>query len=43
MMYDGAFSQTFHAGSDLALALAWLAALSLGVYLVLRRAVGARS
>jgi hypothetical protein len=41
VMYDGAFSGTFHAGSELALSLAWLAALGLTVVLVLRRALRA--
>jgi hypothetical protein len=40
VMYDGGFSQSFHAGGELLLALAWLAALGLGVYAVLRRVVG---
>jgi hypothetical protein len=39
VMYEGAFSPSFHAAGALALGLAWLAALSLGAYLVLRRAV----
>jgi hypothetical protein len=39
LMYEGAFSTSFHAGGELALSLAWLAALSVGVYVVLRRAV----
>ncbi len=43
VMYDGAFSQSFHAGGEFLLALAWLAALALGVYVVLRRAVGSHS
>jgi hypothetical protein len=42
VMYDGAFSTTFHAGGELALSLAWLAALAVAVILVLRRAVAAR-
>lgn len=40
VMYDGAFSQSFHATGELLLAFGWLAALGVGVYLVLRRAVG---
>jgi ABC-type Na+ efflux pump permease subunit len=40
VMYDGAFSETFHASGALVIALGWLAALGLGVYFVLRRAVG---
>ena len=39
VMYEGAFSSSFHAGGELVLSLAWLAALSVGVYFVLRRAV----
>jgi hypothetical protein len=42
VMYDGAFSQAFHAGPELLLSLAWLAALAMGVFVVLRRAVGVR-
>jgi hypothetical protein len=41
-MYDGAFSQDFHAGGELLLGLGWLAVLGVGVYLTLRRAVGLR-
>ncbi|HEX6455979.1 MAG TPA: hypothetical protein VF009_05615 [Solirubrobacterales bacterium] len=43
LMYEGAFSTSFQAGGELALSLAWLAALSVAVYLVLRRAVGSRA
>ncbi len=43
VMVDGAFSAGFHAGGELALGLAWLVALSLTVYVVLRRSVGSRS
>jgi hypothetical protein len=39
LMYEGAFSTSFNAGGALAIGLAWLAALSVAVYLVLRRAV----
>ncbi len=39
LMYEGAFSTSFHAGGELALSLAWLAVLSIGVFFVLRRAV----
>ena len=42
-MYDGAFSQSFHAGSELLIGLGWLAVLGVAVYLVLRRAVGSRT
>jgi len=41
LMYEGAFSTSFQAAGELALGLAWLAALSVGVYVVLRRAVRA--
>ena len=41
MMYEAAFSSSFHAGTALALSLGWTAALGLAVYLLLRRAVGA--
>ncbi|MBK5219617.1 MAG: ATP-binding cassette domain-containing protein [Thermoleophilia bacterium] len=43
MMYDGAFSSTFLAGGEALLSLAWLAALAVCVYLVLRRAVRRRA
>ena len=39
VMYDGAFSETFHAGGALLVSLAWLAVLAVAVYVVLRRAV----
>ena len=39
VMYDGAFSETFHAGGALLVSLGWLAVLALAVYVVLRRAV----
>lgn len=39
VMYEGAFSHSFHARGELLLGLAWLAALSVAVYVVLRRAV----
>lgn len=42
VMYDGAFSTTFHASTELALSLGWTAALAVAVAVVLRRAVGAR-
>jgi hypothetical protein len=42
VMIDGAYSPTFHAGGELLLAVGWLAALSLAVYLLLRRALGAQ-
>jgi hypothetical protein len=40
MMIDGAFSTSFHTGSALLGALAWLAVLTLAVNLALRRAIG---
>jgi hypothetical protein len=43
MMVDGAFSHAFHTGGELILALAWAAMLTIGVYLLLRRAVGGRA
>lgn len=43
MLYEGAFSRGFNAGGELLLGLAWLVALSVAVYLVLRRAVGPRA
>jgi hypothetical protein len=43
VMYDGAFSRSFHAGGELALALGWLAVLGIAVILVLRHAVGAKA
>ena len=42
VMYDGAFSDTFHASGELVFGLGWLAALGIAVYVVLRRAVGQR-
>jgi hypothetical protein len=42
VMYDGAFSSTFHATSELLLSLGWTAALGLAVAIGLRRAVGKR-
>jgi hypothetical protein len=39
-MYEGAFSESFHAGGELLLSLAWLTALGVAVLVVLRRAVG---
>lgn len=40
VMYDGAFSSTFHADAELLLSLAWTVALAIAVVVVLRRAVG---
>jgi hypothetical protein len=41
-MYDGAFSDTFHASGELLLAVAWAVALAGAAYVVLRRAIGVR-
>lgn len=43
VMYDGAFSETFHASSELLLSLGWLVVLGVAVYLMLRRTVGSRA
>jgi hypothetical protein len=43
VMLDGAFSHSFDAGGELLLSLGWLAALSVAVYLLLRRVLGARA
>jgi hypothetical protein len=43
VMYDGAFSQSFHAGGELLLSIGWLAALAVAVHVVLRHAVGSRA
>ena len=43
LLFAGAFSPSFHATGALLLTLAWLGALSLAVYLSLRRAVGAHT
>jgi hypothetical protein len=43
LLFAGAFSPSFHATGALLLALAWLAALSIAVYLALRRAVRTRT
>jgi hypothetical protein len=43
LLYSGAFGYGFHASGELLLALGWLAALSVAVYLLLRRAVGLRA
>jgi hypothetical protein len=42
VVIDGAFSPEFHAWTELALALGWLAALALAVTLTLRRLLGSR-
>ena len=42
VMYDAAFSTSFHAISELLLSFAWIAALGVAVAFVLRRAVGGR-
>jgi hypothetical protein len=43
LLYDGAFSHSFNAIGELLLALGWLTALGVVVYLVLRRTLGTRS
>jgi hypothetical protein len=40
VMYDGAFSETFHGGGELLLSLGWLAFLGATVIVALSRAVG---
>ncbi len=40
VMYDAAFSDTFHAGGELLIGIGWLVVLGVAVYYVLRRAVG---
>jgi hypothetical protein len=42
-MYDGAFSETFHATGELLVGVAWLAALGVAVYILLRRSVAPRA
>jgi hypothetical protein len=42
VLFAGAFSPSFHATGALLFTLAWLAALAIAVYVVLRRAVGTR-
>lgn len=41
VMYEGAFSTTFHANAELAVSLGWTAALGIAVAVLLRRAVAA--
>ena len=43
LMVDGAYSSHFHAAAELALSLAWVALLGVAVYVLLRRAMGAKS
>lgn len=40
VMYEAAFSSSFHAGWELAVGIGWLVALGIAGYVVLRRAVG---
>jgi hypothetical protein len=42
-MVDGALSDSFDAGGELVLSLAWTATLTAAVLVVLRRAVGRRA
>jgi hypothetical protein len=41
-MYDAAFAESFHAGTELALGIAWAAGLLIAVVLILRRAIATR-
>jgi hypothetical protein len=43
LLYAGSFSPTFHAGGALVLAVGWLVALTTAVFVVLRRAIGAKA
>lgn len=43
MLIDGSYSTTFHAGGVLIISVGWTVALAAAVYVVLRRAVGARA
>jgi hypothetical protein len=43
VMLDGAYAHTFQAGGELLIALGWVAALTTAVFVVLRRAVGAKA
>jgi hypothetical protein len=43
VLYDAAFSGTFHAWGGLVIGIGWLSVLSVAVYVVLRRAVGSRA
>jgi hypothetical protein len=43
LLYAGAFSPGFYAAGELLLAVGWLTALSLAVYVALKRAVTART
>jgi hypothetical protein len=43
LLYAGSFSHSFHAAGDMLLALAWLAALGLAVFLLLRRTIGVKA
>ena len=43
VMFDGAYSQSFHAGSQLLIALGWVVGLGILVYLVLGRALAAHT
>ena len=43
MMFDGAYSAQFHAGSELVIAVIWVVSATLAVYVVLRHALGARA
>ena len=43
VMYEGAFSSSFHAGWELLVGIGWLVALGFAVYVLLRRAVGSHA
>ena len=43
LMYEGGFSETFHAAGALVISLGWVVVLGAAVYIVLRRAVGVRA
>jgi hypothetical protein len=43
VLFDGAYSHSFHAASELAVALIWTTALASAVFVVLRRAVATRA
>ena len=43
VMFDGAYSSSFHAGTELLISLVWAGGLGLIVYLVLRRALAAHT
>jgi hypothetical protein len=42
-MFDGAYSNEFHAGPELAIAVGWATVLAIAVYFVLRRTLGTKA